>query len=155
MNKTGLHQTKKNKRVKRNDSVNIVIEKMDGFLWGRVEGRGNFMPTPYGNNKEAVIENLKSLIQDYTSHEGKKDSFWKGLDLDNLKIEFSYDLQAYFQEHNYLKISSVAEVAGLNPGLVRQYASGVKYPSAEQADRIRKAIRKIARELLADTIYTA
>jgi len=141
--------------MKANNRLNIIIEKNDGLLWGRVEGRGKFMPTPYGKNKEAVIKNLISLVQDYTTHEGKKDPFWSRLDLTNLQIEFSYDLEAYFQEHDYLKISSVAEVAGLNPGLVRQYASGVKYPSAEQADRIRNAINKIACELLADTIYTA
>ena len=52
-----------------------------------------------------------------------------------------------------MKISSVAGQAGLNPGLVRQYASGVKYPSAAQAGKIRNAVKKIARQLLADSIY--
>jgi len=135
------------------NKIEIIIEKHDGLLWGRVEGDGSFMPTPYGENTQQVIENLKELISDYITHEGKQDAFWKNVDLNNLDIEFKYDLQAYFQEHDYLKISSVAEQAGLNPGLVRQYASGVKYPSAEQANKIRVAIKKIAKELVEDLIY--
>ena len=138
-----------------NEKIEIIIEKNDGLLWGRVEGRGNYMPTPYGENTAMVLENLKELVHDYVSNEGKKDPFWKKIDLESLKIEFKYDLQSYFQEHDYLKISAVAEQAGLNPGLVRQYASGVKYPSADQADKIRKAIKKIASDLLHDSIYVA
>ncbi|MFI5193662.1 MAG: hypothetical protein ACHQD7_06380 [Chitinophagales bacterium] len=137
------------------NKIEIIIEKNDGLLWGRVESRGNFMPTPYGEHTEQVVENLKALIKDYVSHEGKKDVYWSKIDLDNIRIEFAYDLQAFFQEHDYLKISSVAEQAGLNPGLVRQYASGVKYPSAAQANKIRNAVKKIARQLLGDSIYTA
>ena len=138
-----------------NEKIEIIIEKNDGLLWGRVEGRGNYMPTPYGESTAKVLSNLKELVHDYVSNEGKKDPFWKKIDLESLKIEFKYDLQAYFQEHDYLKISAVAEQAGLNPGLVRQYASGVKYPSADQADKIRKTIKKIAKDLLHDSIYVA
>ena len=140
-------------RMKPNDKIEIIIEKQDGLLWGRVENRGNFMPTPYGKNTLQVVENLKMLIRDYTAHEGKKDVYWKKIDPDHMTIAFAYDLQSYFQEHDYLKISSVAEQAGLNPGLVRQYASGVKYPSAAQAGKIRNAVKKIAKQLLADSIY--
>lgn len=135
--------------------LDIVIERHDGVLWGRIENRGNFTPTPYGNNTWEVIDNLKELITDYVKHEGKHDKFWNKIDVNNLDFEFSYDLQAYFQEHDYLNITSVAKFAGLNPGLVRQYASGVKFPSNEQANKLRVAINKIATELLAHAIYVA
>ncbi len=134
-------------------TLEIVIEKNDGLLWGRVEDKGNFMPTPYGKTTKEVIENLKELVTDYVRHEGKQDKYWSQLDLSNLKFEFSYDLQAYFQEHDYLKIGSVADLADINPGLMRQYASGVKYPSEVQTDKIRKAIHKIAQDLSNDSIY--
>jgi hypothetical protein len=133
--------------------VEVIIEKHDGLLWGRVENAGNYMPTPYGESKQQLIENLKELIEDYIAHEGRNDAFWSRLDMNNLQLGLKYDLQAFFQEHDYLKISSVAEHAGLNPGLVRQYASGVKHPGADQADKIRKAIKKIGEELSEDLIY--
>ena len=135
--------------------LDIIIEKNDGLLWGRVEDAGDFMPTPYGKSTGGVIKNLKELVRDYVANEGKKDKFWSKLDMDNIEFSFSYDLQAYFYEHDYLKISSVAKQAGLNPGLVRQYASGVKFPSNDQADKLRVAIKKIARELLRHSIFIA
>ncbi|MEO6960633.1 MAG: hypothetical protein ABIY90_01625 [Puia sp.] len=144
-------KVKSNKKVK----IEIIIERKDGLLWGRVEGKGDFMPTPYGTTTAKVIANFKELISDYVKHEGKKDPYWSKMNLDDLVFDFQYDLEAYFQEHDYLKISSVAEQAGMNPSLVRQYASGVKYPSAHQAGKIRKAIKNIATELTRDLIYVA
>jgi hypothetical protein len=55
--------------------------------------------------------------------------------------------------HDYLKIGSVAEHAGINPGLLRQYASGVKYPSPDQAKKIEDALHHIANELQDVSIY--
>lgn len=139
----------------RKERIEIIIEKNDGLLWGRVEGKGRFMPSPYGTTTAKVIENLKELLADYLKHEGKKDPFWSKVELKNLEFDFSYDLESYFQEHDYLKISSIAEQAGMNPSLVRQYASGVKFPSGDQAKKIREAIKKIAKELIQDSIYIA
>jgi hypothetical protein len=135
------------------EPIEIIIERHDGLLWGRVEDRGNFMPTPFGKNKDAVIANLKSLVTDYVSNEGKKDPFWSKVDFEQVEFRFAYDLEIYFKEHDYLKISSVARAAGLNAGLVRQYASGVKYPSAEQAAKISTAVKLIAKELMETAIY--
>lgn len=137
------------------EPIQIIIEKHDGLLWGRVEDCGHFMPTPYGKTKDVVIANLKSLVNDYVSNEGKKDPFWSKIDLEKIEFRFAYDLEAYFKEHDYLKISSVARAAGLNAGLVRQYASGVKYPSAEQAAKISAAVKLIAKELMETSIYAS
>jgi transcriptional regulator with XRE-family HTH domain len=46
-----------------------------------------------------------------------------------------------------LKISSVAKYAGMNAALLRQYASGVKSPSSEQAKKIEKALHSLEVEL--------
>jgi hypothetical protein len=133
--------------------IEIIIEKNDGLLWGRVENMGKHLLTPYGETTEKLIENLKELIQDYITHEGKKDKFWNKVDINKVDFEFKYDLQAFFAEHDYLKIGSVAEHAGINPGLLRQYASGVKYPSPDQAKKIEDAIHHIANELRDVSIY--
>jgi hypothetical protein len=142
---------KSNKR--RITKIEIIIEKNDGLLWGRVENMGSHLLTPYGETTEKVIENLRDLVQDYLAHEGKKDKFWNKVDIHNIDFEFRYDLQAFFAEHDYLKISSVAEYAGINAGLLRQYTSGVKYPSPDQAKKIEDAIHHIAGELQEISIY--
>ena len=54
---------------------------------------------------------------------------------------------AFFETYSYLNISDIAKVAGINPGLMRQYSSGNKFPSKERVKEIEKAVKKIGREL--------
>ena len=48
-----------------------------------------------------------------------------------------------------VKVSAVAKEAGMNPTLLRQYLSGVKHPSREQALRVQDALHRVAQRLLA------
>ena len=47
-----------------------------------------------------------------------------------------------------LKVGAVAKEAGMNPSLLRQYLSGVKRPSPEQARRVQDALHRVAQRLL-------
>ncbi len=47
-----------------------------------------------------------------------------------------------------VKVSAVAKEAGMNATLLRQYVSGVKRPSPEQARRVQDALHKVANRLL-------
>jgi hypothetical protein len=140
-------------QTNRKTKIEVILEKKDGILWGIVEGKGNFIPTPYGKTKDEVIANLKGLITDYQKHEGKKDPFWARVRTEDLDIAISYDLQAFFKEFNELKISSIAERAELNPSLLRQYATGMKYPSVDQAKKIEVALHDLGRKLKSVALY--
>jgi AraC-like DNA-binding protein len=48
-----------------------------------------------------------------------------------------------------LKVSAIAKEAGMNPTLLRQYISGIKRPSIEQARRVQEALHRVAERLLA------
>lgn len=135
--------------------LKVIIEKNESELWARMEGIGYFMPTTVGNTTKELLDNLTLLIEDYKKHEGAEDEAWNQVDVSQLEYEFVYDLQAFFQEFSFLKQTKIAKLAGLNPGLVRQYASGVKHPSGDQAMKIENAIHKLAQELQAVSIYAA
>lgn len=135
--------------------LQVILEKSDGILWGRIEGKGNYMPTPYGKTKNEVIQNLKELIKDYQAHEGKSDKIWAKVSIDKLEIEIRYDLQAFFLEHDYLNISSIAKRAGINASLMRHYAAGIKYPSVAQAKKIEDTIHELAKELERVSLFAA
>jgi hypothetical protein len=47
-----------------------------------------------------------------------------------------------------VKVGAVAKEAGMNPTLLRQYLSGAKRPSREQALRVQNALHRVARQLL-------
>src|SRR5215216_1202783 len=93
----------------------LIVEKHKGKLWGRVNYKSNLI-TDYASNLPALEKKMAKLLSDF--HDIKQVSF-----------EHSYDLTVFFEQFNFLKQSKVAELADINPGLFRQYASGVKYPS--------------------------
>ncbi len=70
-----------------------------------------------------------------------------------MNVEFSYDLQAFFVEFDDLKSTGIARRAGINESLLRQYASGSKYPSEEQVKKIEDAIHTLAKRLQQVSIY--
>ena len=136
----------------RSHNIEVIIERNEDHFWGRIEGNG-FMPTGQGETVPALLQNIKDSIEDYVNHEGKKDKFWSKVDLNKIQFNLLYDLEAFFEEFSDLKISSIAERAGLNPSLVRQYATGNKYPSAEQAKKIEAALHGLGKKLQELAIY--
>jgi predicted RNase H-like HicB family nuclease len=135
--------------------IEVIIEKNDNELWGRIENKGNFMPVTVGNTTKEVLDNLQMLIEDYLQHEGKHDKNWNKIDPRKIRFEIAYDLQAFFQEHDFLKQSKIAAIAKVNAGLLRQYAAGVKHPSPKQTKKIETAIHKLAHELQSVSLYAA
>jgi hypothetical protein len=113
--------------------LQMILEKENGSLWGRVS-----------YNKELFVDSaatlpvlekkLKKVLQNF--HE-----------LDSIEFEYAYDLTVFFETFNFLNQSKIAALSGINPGLLRQYASGVKHPSREQANKIQSAIRELAGKL--------
>lgn len=138
--------------MKAKTKIELIIEKNEDHFWGRVEGKG-FMPTGQGETVNNLLQNVKESIEDYIEHEGKEDIFWSKVNTANIEFDIKYDLEAFFDGHDYLNISSIGKKAGVSPSLLRQYASGVKHPSAEQAKKIEDAIHKIGNELKEVAIY--
>ena len=119
----------------------LVVEKDKGKLWGRVNYKNNLI-TDYAANLTALERKLAKLLKDFHG-------------IQKINFERSYDLTIFFEHFSYLKQSKIAELAGINPGLLRQYASGVKYPSIAQAKKIEKAVHEVAKELQSVSLYAA
>jgi hypothetical protein len=117
----------------------LIIEKSKGKLWGRVHYKENLI-TDFAANIDSLERKMKKSLKDLHS-------------VQNAEFEHSYDLTVFFEEYDFLKQSKIAELAGMNPGLLRQYASGVKQPSVEQTKKIEKAVHQLAKELRAVSIY--
>jgi hypothetical protein len=76
-------------------SIELIIEKEDGHLCGRIDGKG-FMPTGHGATQIELVENIKDSIRDYQQHEGKTDKSWNKVDVDTIQFDLRYDLEAFF-----------------------------------------------------------
>ena len=125
----------------------IILEPGDQELWGRIHAP-LILLTTVGNNVEEVTQNLKDLIQDHLDHEGKEQAEWQGIKVEDIKFEYVYDLTELFDVLSAVKINAIADLAGINQSLLRQYASGVKYPSPTQAKKIQEAVHQLGQKLL-------
>ena len=121
--------------------LELVIERGDGDLFGRVNYDGNLIvdnaPTV------AALENqIRVLLKEFD-----------GIDADKVEFEHYYDVYALFEEFDFINITKFAKYAGINPGLMRQYASGVKRPKQVQAKKIEAAFHKLSHEINRIAIY--
>lgn len=127
-------------------TLNIILEKGDHELWGRVQAPG-FLHTTVGASIEEVTANLRDLIADYLDHEGREAAEWQGVSINDITFNYEYDLTALFEVFQSIKINAVADLSGINQSLMRQYATGKKRPSERQAKKIENAIHQLGQRL--------
>jgi hypothetical protein len=127
--------------------INVVLEKGEAELFARITFP-EWLCVTAGKNIVEIEANLKELIQDHRETDGKDDTYFQALDLNNLTFEYNYDLTVFFEEYNSLKVSSIAALAGINESLLRQYVSGIKHPSAKQVQKIEQAVHTLGEKLI-------
>ncbi len=115
--------------------LQVILEKESGSLWGRVLYDKELIVSS-ALTLQSLEKKLKKVLKDFHG-------------LDDPEFDYAYDLTVFFEEFSFLNQSKIAELSGINPGLLRQYASGVKNPSREQANKIQAAIRDLAGRLKA------
>ncbi len=128
--------------------LELIIEKNDGLFWGRIENKGNFTPTGAGATTIDLINDIKASIEDYVEHEGKEDTFWCKVDVNNVEFDIRYDLAAFLEEFDFFNLSVIADRIGTNRTLLNQYKTGTKHPSIEQAQKIQNSIRGLAKKVV-------
>lgn len=120
------------------ERIQLVIEaaaeqdNQSGF-WGRLTYDDNLI-VDHADTVEVLQQNMRLLLLDFH-------------DLTDVEFELAYDLYAFFEHYAYLKISKIADYAGMNPSLLRHYKAQTKFPSTEQVQRIEAAVHRLANEL--------
>lgn len=71
----------------------------------------------------------------------------KGEIIPEYTFTVKYDIASFFDYFSFLNITKVAELAGINPSLMRRYAAGKAKAGQKQYDKIRAAVRQIADNL--------
>jgi predicted RNase H-like HicB family nuclease len=127
--------------------LTIIIEKSEGELWGRIENVPDYLPVTSGATIEEIEQNLRALIDDYVENEGSAYNEWKSVKSSDVQFDHVYDLSAFFEVFDDVKVVGIARRAGINPSLVRHYVAGTKYPSPQQAKRLEMAIRELGDKL--------
>lgn len=121
--------------------IPLIIEKgRENEFWGRVEYQENLL-SDFANSIADLEKKMKGLLWDFEE-----------VSPESIEFEHQFDISALFQRFDFLKISNVAEHAGMNPALLRQYVSGAKSPSLDQAKKIENTLHQLASEMQKVTI---
>ena len=128
--------------------VTVIIEKAkDGYYSCYVEDDlPGFGLSGFGESAEAAKEDMMKTYQEMKEIQAEE-----GKEVPELEFTYKYDMQSFFDYFSFLNVSKVAELADINPSLMRQYTSGVANAGQKQYDKIRVAIGKISKELSAAT----
>ena len=122
--------------------LELIIERGDDSkLSGRVTYNDNLI-VEFADDVAQLDKQMKRLLKDFEE-----------LDPEAVEFVYLYDVYAIFDRFDFLNISKIAKHAGINPGLLRQYASGVKHPSAAQAKKIEDTIHHLAQEMNKALVY--
>nr|DAP81705.1 MAG TPA: antitoxin [Caudoviricetes sp.] len=120
-----------------------IYKGSDGFYTCYVEDElPGFILSGYGETAEEAKADMLSVYEDIKELRAEE-----GKETIELDIVYKYDLQAFFNYFNWLNTTKVAEAAGVNPSLMRQYSSGVAKAGEKQYEKIRTAINKMSTDL--------
>lgn len=124
--------------------VTAIIEKnSDGKYSCSIEQRlGNYGIAGYG---DTVDEAKSDMLECYD--EMKEINAERNIETPELDFLYKYDIQSFFNYFNFFNVTKIAEKAGINPSLLRQYASGAAFASEKQYQKLRLAIDTIKSDL--------
>lgn len=130
--------------------LQVIIERSpDGlfsayipdFVWRDKYSFGGFGDTAEEAKADFMtsIEEVRQMYYEETNE--------RAYELEDVKVEWQYDLPSMFECLPYLNITRFASVAGINASKMRQYARGIAYPSTSTMDKITIALNTIAKEI--------
>jgi len=122
-----------------------ILEKSEDGYWASVEK----LPGCYsfGENIEAALGNVRKAIAEHISDLAETGVEVPELFLQPFELQIKYDLQTLFEAFKFINKSAFAQLAGINPSLLRQYTKGIAYASDKQKAKINKAIQSISHNL--------
>lgn len=127
--------------------VEIYVEKAeDGTYWGTTQNIPGGV-SAFGNSLDELKQNLRIAFQDYKEVAEDLNKDWLNEIKDLNEFEYKLDIASFFKLLP-IKISAIAEKTGIDPSLMRQYASGKAKASEERAGKIEKAIHELGEDLL-------
>lgn len=127
--------------------INAVIEKNENNYY-QIRSDEELFDCCFGGYGYSVIEakeDFNKSIQE--AIEMAKEDGHTVPERKDIKVEYKYDLQSFFNYFDWINVSRLAKLAGINESKMRQYKSGLAYASEKTTEKILKTIQTIGAEL--------
>lgn len=129
-------------------TIEVSVEKASekNYWCSMLEDVENCHVHGTGNSVRAAIESLCSGLK-----EVEVDLMAEGKEMPDLDFNFKMDVGSFFNYYP-INVTAFAKYIGMNASLLRQYASGVKSPSAKSMAKIKAGLEQFKRDLNADIL---
>jgi hypothetical protein len=122
----------------RKPKIKVTITKETIGYSAHTLAKNNFIATE-AETFEELLKNLLEAINFSFENVG----FAYSID----EIQFSYDLESFFDFYKVINAKALSERIGMNQSLLAQYIKGIKKPSSSQIKKILMGVQQIGREL--------
>lgn len=126
--------------------VTVIIERAkDGYFSCYMEDGDtlDFGLIGHGETAEAARADLLQAYEEIKAMNAERSK-----ETPDIEIEWKYDLESFFDYFSVINVTKLAQKAGINASLLRQYRNGLAKASEKQYAKLREAIREIGQELL-------
>ena len=128
----------------------VIIEKgSDGLFSAYTPETKSTVLNGQGNTVEEAINNMKEAMQEvielYQETEEKVPDELQG----PVEFEYKYDVPSVFNHFDEINLTTFSRKIGVNPSLLRQYKNGLAFASKKQAEKIKKGLHELGKQLSA------
>ena len=95
----------------------------------------------FGATAREAMEDTKVSLREF-----KEMAAEKGETFPDVELDFRFDVGAFF-DYYPIDITAFARYIGMNASVLRQYATAIRQPRAEQLKKIREGIENFSRDL--------
>lgn len=130
--------------------LTAIIEKGADRLYSiRTEGRiGTFCPGGFGESVEEAKRDFSESIDEALEFMPEN----KGINRKEIKIEYQYDIQSFFNYFDFFNVTKLAKYLGINESKLRQYKNGLAFPNEKTSVKILNGVHTIGKELYASSL---
>lgn len=123
----------------------VIVERGKGkrnFSCFATEGIGKFGLAGYGPTAREAMKDLDVSVEECREMAQEQGEEFP----DEVEFEFRFDVGAFF-DYYPLDATAVARYIGINPSMLRQYATALRAPKQAQIDKIREGLARLSKDL--------
>lgn len=131
----------------KNMRIRALVEKNDNNFYAITTEQavvGNYF-AGYGYSvqeaKADYMESVREMLE-MSKEEGKDVP-----DVEDIKVDFRYDIPSFFNFFDWINISAFAKQAGINESKMRAYKSGLATASEKTVSKILRTVKAMGAEL--------
>lgn len=86
----------------------------------------------YGTSADSAVADFYKSYDELKEMDGEENT-------PAIDVEFSYDIGSFFNKYRFLTIGGVADIAGIQPSILRQYVAGMRRPKPDKIKKVKDA----------------